>query len=262
MCSICRAKKRRAARNKIRRISERRLSRRISPFSGTIWLCGISKGVFHHGLHKNIKYSRTDLRSGRKSIRKVRRPIRFFSYTVLLYPIPAICNSAGWKIYQNFKYRRSFIAERRSPFVARKRNSFLCPCKGAFFTAPIARGSVTISLAYPKETVTQRKHSRENLVVADCVKCAPAKKRTLTHSIAPPLKITTASLGCNFVSSPFYVLSHRRHTSSCKMDCPPQDKIGALTARCTAITLRVDLHRGTEVTLPCFFLSLLRCARA
>ena len=33
---------------------------------------------------------------------------RFFLYMVLLYPINAFCNSAGWKNYQNFKYPAKF----------------------------------------------------------------------------------------------------------------------------------------------------------
>ena len=79
-----------------------------------------------------------------------------------------------------------FIAHNPSP-----------PKDGTYFARESGRGFVPISLMYVKETGTPKE-----IVVADCVKRASAFKRTLTHSIAPPLKITTASLGCDFVSAP------------------------------------------------------------
>ena len=52
---------------------------------------------------------------------------RFFLYMVLLYPINAFCNSAGWKNYQNFKYPAKFC-QPSGHYVAAQATPFFVAC--------------------------------------------------------------------------------------------------------------------------------------
>ena len=64
-----------------------------------------------------------------------------------------------------------------------------------------------------------------------------------------------------FSLHPFYIFPQRRHTSSDMIAYSPRDRIGALTAHCVTMTLRVVLHRGTVVMLPCFLYRYYRLPR-
>ena len=117
--------------------------------------------------------------------------------------IPSSCGSTTTAFIQavTFYARESGRDYRAQSAFSRAKREFPFRAHGA--------GVVTISLAYPSSP-----QASYRLFCPFGQKCA--------HSAASPLKITAASLGCNFVSAPLSCFPQRRHTSSNMIDCPPQ----------------------------------------
>ena len=80
--------------------------------------------------------------------------------------------------------RRRFFRAIGADFCCAKRN-FFAPYRGGDLPRRRGAGGVTISFARPR---------RRKLHIA----CFTAKRQKCAHSAASPLKITTASMGCNF----------------------------------------------------------------